>query len=90
MLERAAAARNPNASWEARELVDALAGPADRHAVAVRLSSLRYDSYLDPVSDNMLTGYHIAPLLMMLGEREITLHYLEVLAGELGGIPNGP
>lgn len=86
MLERVAAAQNPSASGQARELVEALAGRADRHALAQRLSSFRYNSHLDSSSGNMFNGYTIAALLMMLGERELTLSYLETLAGELGGV----
>ena len=86
ILERAAAAQNPSASTQGRELVDALAGRADRHALAQRLAALRYNSNLDPASGNILTGYQIAAVLMILGERELTLSYLEVLAGELGGV----
>jgi TolB-like protein/Tfp pilus assembly protein PilF len=85
MLERAAAAGNPSASAQARELVDALAGRADRHAFAEKLAALRYNSNLDPASGSILNGYQIAPVLMLLGERELTLSYLETLAGELGG-----
>jgi TolB-like protein/Tfp pilus assembly protein PilF len=86
MLERAAAAGNPSANTQGRELVDALAGRADRHALAQRLAALRYNSNLDPASGNILTGYQIAAVLMILGERELTLSYLETLAGELGGV----
>ncbi len=86
MLERAAAAQNPSASTQGQEIVDALAGRADRHALAQRLAALRYNSNLDPASGNILTGYQIAAVLMILGERELTLSYLEVLAGELGGV----
>jgi TolB-like protein/Tfp pilus assembly protein PilF len=88
MLERAAATQNPSASTQPRELVDALAGRADRHAFAVRLAALRYNSSLDRTSGNILVGYQIAAVLMLLGERELTLSYLEVLAGELGGLPD--
>jgi TolB-like protein/Tfp pilus assembly protein PilF len=87
MLERAAAAQNPSANTQPRELVDALAGRADRHAFAVRLAALRYNSSVEPASGNILVGYQIPPVLMLLGEHELTLSYLEVLAGELGGIP---
>ena len=87
MLERAAAAQNPSASTQVRELVDALAGRADRHAFAERLAALRFNSDLDPASGNILTGDQIAAVLMLLGEHELALRYLEVLAGELGGNP---
>jgi TolB-like protein/Tfp pilus assembly protein PilF len=86
MLERAAAAQNPSASTQGRELVDTLAGHADRRALAQRLAALPFNSSLDPASGNILTGYQIAAVLMMLGERELTLTYLEGLAGELGGV----
>ena len=40
---------------------------------------------MDPVSGNSLEGYDIPPVIMLLGEPELTLGYLEYLAGELGG-----
>jgi TolB-like protein/Tfp pilus assembly protein PilF len=85
MLERAAAAQNPSASTQARELVDALAGRADRHALGQRLAALDYKSHLDSASGNILNGYQTAIVLMLLGEHELTLSYLDVLASELGG-----
>src|SRR5207237_4781432 len=79
-------AQSRRASARGQELGDARAGRGDRRALAQRLPPLRYNSNLDPASGNILTGYQIAAVLMILGERELTLSYLEVLAGELGGV----
>ena len=43
------------------------------------------NSALDSTSGNTFLGYEIPVVLMLLGERELTLAYLERLAGELGG-----
>src|SRR4051794_12461941 len=85
MLERLAAADNPSASREGRELTDALAGRGDRHALALRYAALPMNSALDSTSGNTFLGYEIPVVLMLLNERELALAYLERLAGELGG-----
>jgi TolB-like protein/Tfp pilus assembly protein PilF len=85
MLERLAAADNPSASRQGRELSEALAGRGDRHALALRYAALPMNSALDSTSGNTFLGYEIPVVLMLLGERELTLSYLERLAGELGG-----
>lgn len=84
MLERLAAAENPSASGQGRELVEALAGRGDRRALALRYAALPTNSFLDQASGNALGGYEIPAVLMLLGEREVTLSYLERLAGEVG------
>jgi adenylate cyclase len=84
MLERWAAAGNPSASGQGRELVEALAGRGDRRALALRYAALPWKSSFDPASGNVLPGFQIPIALMLLGERELTLSYLERLAGELG------
>jgi len=84
VLERLAAVENRSASAQARELVDALAGRGDRRALALRYAALPTNSYLDPASGNALLGNEIPIVLMLLGERELALSYLERLAGELG------
>jgi len=84
MLERLAAADNPSASRQGLELAEALAGRADRRALALRYAALPSKSDLNPASGNAFGGYEIPVVLMLLGERELTLSYLERLAGELG------
>ena len=84
ILERMAA-ENPSASGQGREIVEALAGRGDRRALALRYAALPWKSSFDPASGNMLPGFEIPIVLMLLGERELTLSYLERLAGELGG-----
>src|SRR5436309_854511 len=49
-LERLAAADNPSASRQGRELTDALAGRSDRHALALRYSALPANSALESTS----------------------------------------
>ena len=83
-LERLAAADNPSAGEQGRELAEALAGRGDRHALALRYSALPTNSALDPSSGNTFSGYEIPVVLMLLGEHELTISYLERLAGQLG------
>ena len=85
MLERLAAALNPSAAAQGRELTDALAGHGDRHALAVRYAALPLNSNLDPASGNVLEDYDLAAAIVMLGERELALDYLERFAAEGGG-----
>ena len=85
MLERLAAALNPSAAAQGRELTDALAGHGDRHALAVRYAALPLQSKLDPASGNVLEDYDLAAVIVLLGERELALNYLEHIAAEAGG-----
>jgi adenylate cyclase len=84
-LERLAAAQHPSASAQGRELVEALSGHGDRHVLAGRYAGLAYNSNQDPTSGNALEGYEIPAVLMLLGEHELALGYVERLAAELGG-----
>ena len=85
MFERLAAAQNPSASAQGKELVEALAGHGDRHALALRYATRPIDSYLDPASGNALLGIDVPGVLMLLGEHELALGYVERLAATLGG-----
>jgi len=85
-LARLAAATNPSAEGQGRELVAALTGHADRQALSIRYAALPFNSANDPASGNVLQGYDIAAVLVLLGERELALGYLERLAGEVGGL----
>jgi TolB-like protein/tetratricopeptide (TPR) repeat protein len=85
LLERFVSAENPSAGAQATELVDALAGSTDRQAFARRISDFPINSNLDRGSGNALAGDVVTAVLMLLGERELALDYLERLAG----IPNG-
>ncbi len=75
-LDRAAADR-PGASGQARELVDALAGRADRRALAQRLAAFELGSHLDPASGNALDSPDVAIVLALLGEYALALDHLE-------------
>ncbi len=82
----AATAQNPSASAQGRELIEALSGHGDRHALANHYASLASDSNLNPASGNALPGYEVPVVLVALGEHELALGYLERLAGSVGGI----
>ena len=84
MLERLAASLNPSASGQAQELIAALTGHADRHALALWLAALPHYSNTDPSSRNALNAYHIPAVLMLLGEGGLALDYLDRIAGDLG------
>ncbi|HEV2606857.1 MAG TPA: hypothetical protein VGT79_02635, partial [Xanthomonadaceae bacterium] len=86
MLERLAATYNPSAAAQGRELIAALTGHGDRHALALRYAALPFNSFLDQASGNVLQGYDIVAVLMLLGEHELALDYLERIAGEVGGL----
>ena len=84
MLERLAAEQNPGARGQAQDLVEALAGRTDRHALALTLSKLALNSQLDPDSGNALEDQMVAMALMMLDEHALALDYIERIAGDLG------
>ena len=84
LLERLAASLNPSASGQAQELIAALSGHADRHALAIKMAKLPFNSLLDAGSGNALEDQMVAAALMMLGERDLTLDYMNRIAGNLG------
>ncbi|WP_293388817.1 hypothetical protein [Nevskia sp.] len=71
-------------SGQTQALIDAFAGRADRHALAVKMAALPFNSQADPASGNTLEDQVIAALLMMLGEPGLALDYIERIAGEIG------
>jgi hypothetical protein len=84
MIERWTTMVNPSAKGQAQELVEALAGRGDKRALALRYAALPLRSDLDPASGHGFAGFETAVVLMLLGERELTLGYLERLAVDLG------
>ena len=84
-LERVAAIDNPSASAQGSELVAALEGRDDRRALATRYAALPYNSRFDPGSGNVIEGYDMPYVLMLLDEPGLALDYLEKLAAEVGG-----
>jgi TolB-like protein/Tfp pilus assembly protein PilF len=84
MFESAAAIDNPSAMAQGRELMAALSGKADRKGLAMRYAALPFNSKLNPGSGNALEDYNIAPILVMLGERELALAYMERNLGRIG------
>jgi TolB-like protein/Flp pilus assembly protein TadD len=83
MFERYAAIVNPGAQQQVKDLVDALGGRADRGAFARRLAGFSHRSWLDPASGNVFPGPDIPALLVMLGEPELALQYLERASSDL-------
>ena len=77
LLIRHAAARNPSAQTEVNEVIDALQGRGDRHALAIRLSSFGYQSAYEAGSGNVFDVQEIPMLLVLLGEAPMAMPYLE-------------
>ena len=84
MLDRLAAAFNPSAGGQGSDIVAALTGKGDRHALAVRMSALPLRSRLDASSGNAMEDYQVATVLMLLGEGKLALDYVDRLSRELG------
>lgn len=84
LLQHRAAVLNPSASGQAQAIVNALTGKADRHALAQKLAALPFNSSVIPTSGNSLEDQVVAQLLMMLGEPNFALDYIERNASELG------
>jgi TolB-like protein/Flp pilus assembly protein TadD len=84
MLDRLAAAINPSAVGEGKRVVDALQGRADRHALAVWLASLPHYSRTDTASRNALSAISIPSVLVLLGEHDLALDFMERISNDLG------
>lgn len=77
---RYAAVVNPGAQAEVAQVVDALQGRGDRHAIAVRLAAFMPQSIRDPNSGNAFQPYVIPSLLVQLGEPKLALKNLQARA----------
>ena len=53
--------------------------------VAARLAALPYDGSLDPANVTRLEDYQIPGTLVLLGENQLALDFLEKIAGDIGG-----
>jgi len=84
LLERLSAALGPGSAAQPRELTEALAGRGDKRALARRYAALPFDSKFDATSGNALEGYDMPTVLMLLGESELALGYVERLAQDTG------
>ena len=84
LLERLAATHNPSAVGQGRALAAAMTGHGDRHALAIKLAALPFNSNVIPGSGNTLEDQMVAAALMMLGERELALDYVERNAAIFG------
>ena len=84
LLKRFAEITNPSAATQVGELVDALQGHGDRHALALRLAAFTVQSAYQPGSGNVFESYERPALLILLGEPKLALALLERLVGEDG------
>ncbi len=83
-LEKQAAIDNPGASEQGGELFNALSGQSSKRDFALRLAALGFNSKFDPASQNLIEDYDLPSVLLLLGEKEITLAYLEKFAALKG------
>ncbi|HQR24693.1 MAG TPA: hypothetical protein PL152_04945 [Steroidobacteraceae bacterium] len=81
-LVRAAELRNPSAVPVTNQLIDALSGRGDKHALAVRLASFSPRSFLEQGSGNAFDLQDVPILLIVLGEPQVALDYIQRHAGE--------
>ena len=77
---RYAAIVNPGAQGEVTQVLDALQGHGDRHAIAFRLAAFMPQSISDPNSGNAFQPYIIPSLLVQLGEPGLALKNLRAWA----------
>ena len=84
LLDRLATLAKPGSGSLDSALLEALAGNADRHAVAVRFAALPPDSNLNPASVTRLEDYQIPGALILLGEKALALAYVETLESTPG------
>lgn len=59
-------------------------GRSDRHALAMRMAALPFNSIVDPASGNGLEDQIVALVLMMLDEPGLALDFIERNAQNLG------
>ncbi len=84
-IERQSATWNPSAGAQGRELVAALTGRSDRHALALRYAAFDIASFMHAGSGNVIWGAEMPVVLMLLGEPQLALSYLERLAASPSG-----
>jgi len=80
LFDRYAAAINPSARGEVHDLIDALQGRGDRHAMALRLAAFDAQSGFRVGSGNVVQPYLVVSLLDALGEPRLALDYLRSFA----------
>jgi TolB-like protein/Tfp pilus assembly protein PilF len=76
-LKKQAEIENPGASTQGDELFNALRSKSSKRDFAQRLAALGFNSKFDPASENLFEDYDMPSVLILLGEKEITLDYLE-------------
>ncbi len=76
-LKKQAEIENPGASTQVDELFNALRSKSSKTDFAQRLAALGFNSKFNPASKNLFEDYDMPSVLILLGEKEITLDYLE-------------
>ncbi len=76
-LKKQAEIENPGASTQGDELFNALRSKSSKRDFAQKLTTLGFNSKFNPASKNLFEDYDIPSVLILLGEEEITLDYLE-------------
>ncbi len=88
LLVRLATSINPSASGQSKALIDALTGRGNRHALALRLAALPHYSKTDPSSGNAFSAYTLPSVLMLLGEGDLALDFMERIVDDFGADVN--
>jgi len=76
-LDRLAKSWGGGTERQVAALFEALEGKGDPHAFAVKLAATPDRSWDDPASGNLLAPGDIAPVLMLLDEKELALRYID-------------
>jgi len=76
-LEALPAVENPSARANVEALLAALEGRGDKHAVAVAMAAQPMGSNVQPGSGNAFEDQVIAALLVLLGENELAIDYMD-------------
>ncbi len=79
-LLKMAQVQNPTSQREVDDLLAALSGKGDRHALATRMAALAYGSNVVADSGNVFEDQVVSVLLVMLHEPELAMDYMARIA----------
>jgi adenylate cyclase len=83
-LQKMAKLQDPSAQREVDDLLAALSGKGNGHALAVRMAALPYGSNVAANSGNVFEDQVVAVLLVMLHEPELAMDYMARIAAVPG------
>lgn len=84
LLEALPEAENPNGRGQVQQLLAALEGRGDRRAMALQLSRLEVGDNVRAGSTNVFEDQLVAALIVLLGEPDLALDYLQRIAAVPG------